>query len=89
MFLLLYLSRRRHPTNMMPAGPREYWLWLAWLIVMAIWLGQPVVLYFVGDGRLISFTLLFVHPASLIAGAALALAGHLGTLWAYAAMGAS
>ena len=73
--------------NVRPRGAKETWLWLGWLVVVAVWLGQPVVAS--GDAlptaiRPIS---LFVNRPGLWLGAVLVVTGYAGTLWCYGIMG--
>ena len=75
--------------NMTPRGTRERVLWFGWLLVIAVWIGQP---FFVGVERAGVFVRLcptLVQAIGLIFGFALVVAGYAGTLWCYAIMGSS
>lgn len=65
--------------NLKPRGAKEQLLWLGWLLVIATWLGQPLLLR---DGDLPP-----IARPQLILGLALVAAGYAATLWCYAAMG--
>ena len=81
---------RRHigrSPNVKPRGTKERLLWLGWMAVTLAWIGQPVL---VGGNTSTVFLRLqcsLPHGPSLLAGAVLVLAGYVGTLWCYAAMG--
>lgn len=73
--------------NMTPRGTKERVLWFGWLLVIAVWIGQP---FFVGGETAWVFVRLFpllIHPAVLVGGIALVIAGYAGTLWCYEIMG--
>ena len=94
---------RRHigrSPNLKPRTPKERMLWAGWMIVVLTWILQPFLLriqpplqgqadtlqLWPFDFRL--WTLDFgLHRACMLAGIALIIAGYLGTLWCYAAMG--
>lgn len=73
--------------NVKPRETKEKLLWLGWLLVVAVWVGQP---FWVGSrafgGALLMFPTL-VHPLGLALGLLLIAAGYASTLWCYAAMG--
>ena len=79
--------------NLRPRGTKERLLWLGWMAVIAVWVGQPLVMNALWD------TTSFVHiPMRLAplysawafaAGVALMVAGQAGTFWCYAALGDS
>jgi protein-S-isoprenylcysteine O-methyltransferase Ste14 len=75
--------------NLRPRGLRERLLWLGWFLVIAIWIGQPWITGSVTLGPVLTRWPALMHPASLIGGVALLLAGYAGTLWTYSAMGDS
>ncbi|HXX53112.1 MAG TPA: isoprenylcysteine carboxylmethyltransferase family protein, partial [Thermodesulfovibrionales bacterium] len=58
-------------------------------IVIAGWIGQPLIMRTSRGGALFSLASVFVGPPSLFCGALVALCGHLGTLWCYSALGDS
>jgi protein-S-isoprenylcysteine O-methyltransferase Ste14 len=75
--------------NMVPRGTKERVLWIGWLLVIAVWIGQP---FFVGGENAWIGVRLFpalMHVAGLISGLALVAAGYAGTLWCYAIMGSA
>jgi len=73
--------------NLKPHGLKEQLLWLGWLLVVLAWIALP---FLVREESHLSLAQLhgeLLHPAGLMAGAALILAGYGGTLWCYASMG--
>ena len=81
--------------NMMPRGMKERVLWFGWLLVIAVWIGQP---FFIGGENAAvaenanAFLLLcprMMNTALMIAGLALIAAGFAGTQWCYAIMGSA
>ncbi len=76
--------------NLKPRGTREQLLWCGWFLVIALWLLHPLI---AGSGGMTPGFLrplaVLLHPVGFILGAALTVAGYAGTLWCYAAMGAS
>ena len=74
--------------NMIPRGTKERVLWLGWLLVIAVWIGQP---FFVGEKAwaFVRLCPLLLHVAVMILGLALVAAGYAGTLWCYAIMGSA
>jgi protein-S-isoprenylcysteine O-methyltransferase Ste14 len=78
-----------HSPNMTPRGTKELVLWLGWMLVIAVWIGQP---FFVGVEKAWVFVRLcpaLTSVAGLMAGLALVAAGYAGTLWCYAIMGSA
>ena len=74
--------------NMTPRGTKERVLWLGWLLVIAVWIGQP---FFIGE-KAWAFVRLcprMMHIAVMSGGLALVVAGYAGTLWCYAIMGSA
>lgn len=73
--------------NLKPRGTKEKLLWLGWFLVIATWLGQPLLL----GGSFLKPVLIFfpalLHPLSFGLGLLLVVLGYAGTLWAYVAMG--
>ena len=65
--------------NLKPRGTKEKILWLAWLLVIATWIGQPLLVH--------NKDLPNISGSQLILGLALVVAGYAATLWCYAAMG--
>ena len=74
--------------NMTPRTPKERALWIGWMLVIAVWIGQP---FFAGEKAwaFVRLCPLLVHVAVMIAGLALVAAGYAGTLWCYAIMGSA
>ena len=90
---VLILARRvrqqigRSP-NMTPRGAKERVLWLGWLLVIAVWIGQP---FFAGEKAwpLVRLCPLLTHVAVMISGLVLVVTGYAATLWCYAIMGSA
>jgi len=75
--------------NMMPRTTKERVLWFGWMLVIAVWIGQP---FFAGGENARAFVRLcspLVHEAVMIPGVLLVAAGFAGTLWCYAVMGSA
>jgi protein-S-isoprenylcysteine O-methyltransferase Ste14 len=81
---------RRHigrSPNVKPRGAKEKFLWMGWMAVALTWMLQP---FFVGRGVTTLWLRLYSglpHWLSLLLGGFLVLAGYMGTLRCYAAMG--
>src|SRR5258708_17117382 len=81
---------RRHigkSPNVRPRGIKEQALWAGWFLVVANWLGQPLI---AGSGALPHWLLpieSFSNLPCLLAGIALIAAGYAATLWCYRVMG--
>ena len=73
--------------NFRPRNLKERILWFGWLLVIFLWLAQPL---WVGRRDLPAFfqinSTLAVFPA-LVLGIAITILGYAGTLWCYAIMG--
>jgi protein-S-isoprenylcysteine O-methyltransferase Ste14 len=74
--------------NMTPRTAKERVLWFGWLLVIAVWIGQP---FFAGEKAwaFVRLCPLLEHVAVMITGLALVIAGYAGTLWCYAIMGSA
>ena len=75
--------------NMTPRTGKERVLWFGWMLVIAVWVGQP---FFVGGENAWAFVRLcprMMHTAVMVSGLALVAAGYAGTLWCYAIMGSA
>lgn len=74
--------------NLAPKDAKERLLWIGWLLVVAGWIGQPLL---ISGPDLAPFEFIpqLTHPATLFPGIALLVLGYAGTLWCYAAMGAA
>lgn len=72
--------------NLKPRNVRERLLWAGWTLVIVFWLGQP---FLVGNLDLpgIRINPACLHPAGLIGGIQLTVAGYAGTIWCYVIMG--
>ncbi len=70
--------------NLKPRGRKEKLLWLGWLVVIVIWMTQSWLIAKVPGAYFIDA---LVSRPALVAGVALTVAGYVGTLWCYAAMG--
>ena len=70
--------------NLKPRGLREKLLWLGWLLVVVIWMSQSLL---IGKVPGTQFQDVLLSRAGLVAGIVLTVAGYVGTLWCYAAMG--
>lgn len=73
--------------NFRPRNLKEKFLWLGWLLVIFLWLAQPL---WIGRRDLPAF--LQINPAlavlpGLVLGIAMTVAGYAGTLWCYVIMG--
>lgn len=73
--------------NLKPRDTRERVLWIGWMLVIFLWIAQPLV-----ASTTISLPGLHIHPAclhpaGLIGGIALTVAGYAATLWCYVIMG--
>ena len=74
--------------NLKPRGTKEKLLWVGWLAVIAVWLGQPWLIGAHADGWVaVQLLAPLMKSASLVLGAMLVAAGYAGTLWCYFAMG--
>lgn len=81
---------RRHigrSPNLKPRTPKERLLWIGWMLVVLGWLGQPFVAGGASAVAVLRCVPLPWPPADLILGIGLVIAGYVGTLWCYAAMG--
>jgi protein-S-isoprenylcysteine O-methyltransferase Ste14 len=91
---VLLLARRirrrigRSP-NVRPRGPKEKALWVGWLVVILVWIGQPLLLGTALTPAGLGLFTGMASPLALVVGLALVGLGYAGTLWTYAAMGTS
>ena len=75
--------------NLKPRDARERLLWAGWLLVIVIWMAQPILL---GTGALPGWLRpvpSLLQTPGLFLGVLATAAGYAGTLWCYAAMGAT
>ncbi|MBC8002708.1 MAG: isoprenylcysteine carboxylmethyltransferase family protein [Opitutaceae bacterium] len=75
--------------NMKPRGLKESLLWIGWLMVIASWIGQPMLVGSTDASAGLRFIPSLYHNAGFVAGLVLTAAGYAGTLWCYAAMGSA
>lgn len=73
--------------NLKPRGTKERLLYLAWLAVILVWVGQPVVMHLRPNSPLLHPLVALNGPAALAVGLAGILAAQAGTFWCYRAMG--
>lgn len=86
------LRVRRHigrTPDLKPKTTRERLLWAGWLMVIAGWIAQPIIIGHYRDIALFSFIGFLYHPAGLFIGLLLMLGGYIGTLRCYIAIGDS
>ncbi len=74
--------------NMTPRTAKERVLWIGWLLVIAVWIGQP---FFAGENAWAFVRLCprMMHAAVMSAGLVSVALGYAGTLWCYAIMGSA
>ena len=81
--------------NMTPRTAKERVLWFGWILVIALWIGQPFFISAenVAAGKnawaFVQLCPRMMHVAVMITGLALVAAGYAGTLWCYAIMGSA
>jgi len=75
--------------NIKPRTLKEMALWFGWFLVIAGWMGQPLIIGNLQTGVLFSPSAHLLRPFGLFLGIFIALCGHLGTLWCYASLGDS
>ena len=75
--------------NVRPRGAREKLLWLGWLLVIAVWIGQPLIMTRFAQAWLFSPHRLLPEGVGFALGLVLVVLGHAGTYWSYAALGDS
>jgi protein-S-isoprenylcysteine O-methyltransferase Ste14 len=73
--------------NLKPRGTKEKILWVGWLLVILVWVGQAFVVKTENAWPGVAFFSALLNPLLLAGGVALVIAGYAGTLWCYAAMG--
>jgi len=89
---VLILARRvrkqigRSP-NLKPRGAKEKILWVGWLLVILVWVGQSLVVKTENAWPATAFFPALLNLPLLVAGIALVVIGYACTLWCYAAMG--
>lgn len=75
--------------DLKPKDTREKLLWAGWLMVIAGWIAQPIIIRHYRDTALFSFIGFLYHPSGLLIGLLLILSGYIGTLWCYISIGDS
>jgi protein-S-isoprenylcysteine O-methyltransferase Ste14 len=73
--------------NLRPRGAKEKALWVGWLAVILVWLGQPLLLGITATTPGLALWPGLLCSSGLWLGLALVALGYAGTLWTYAAMG--
>ncbi|MFO1511784.1 MAG: isoprenylcysteine carboxylmethyltransferase family protein [Verrucomicrobiota bacterium] len=73
--------------NLKPRGPKEKLLWVGWLLVILVWVGQSLVVKIEHGWPGVDLFPTMLNQPSLVAGSALVVVGYAATLWCYAAMG--
>jgi len=73
--------------NLKPRGAKEKILWVGWLLVILVWVGQSFVVKTENARPVVAFFPAALNLPLLVAGIALVVGGYAGTLWCYAAMG--
>jgi protein-S-isoprenylcysteine O-methyltransferase Ste14 len=73
--------------NLKPRGTKEKVLWVGWLVVILVWVGQSLVVRTVSDWPGVVFFPSLLNLPLLATGIALVVGGYACTLWCYAAMG--
>lgn len=73
--------------NLKPRGAKEKILWIGWILVVLVWVGQAAVVRTESDWPGVVFHPALLKLPLLVAGIVLVVGGYAGTLWCYAAMG--
>lgn len=76
-----------HSPNLKPRGTKEKTLWLGWLVVILVWLGQPWLAGATGANVALALFPVLLHPVGFVLGILFVVLGYAATWWAYAAMG--
>ena len=75
--------------NMKPRGLKESLLWIGWLLVIACWIVQPLLVRSANAPAGLRFIPNLLNGPGFLIGLLLTAAGYAGTLWCYAAMGSA
>lgn len=75
--------------NLKPQGKKEKVLWTGWLLVIASWFVQPLLIRTEDAPVVTKFIPALYNRPIFLVGLGLILAGYAGTLWCYAAMGSA
>lgn len=73
--------------NLKPRDARERVLWAGWMLVILLWIAQPLVASTTTSLPGLHIHPACLHPAGLIGGLALTMTGYAATLWCYVIMG--
>jgi protein-S-isoprenylcysteine O-methyltransferase Ste14 len=73
--------------NLKPRGTKEKVLWVGWLLVILVWVGQSFAVKTENAWPGAVFFPSLLNLSLFVAGIALVVGGYAGTLWCYAAMG--
>jgi protein-S-isoprenylcysteine O-methyltransferase Ste14 len=73
--------------NLKPRGTKEKILWVGWLLVILVWVGQSCVVKTEDAWPGVAFFAALLNLPLLWTGTVLVAGGYAGTLWCYAAMG--
>jgi protein-S-isoprenylcysteine O-methyltransferase Ste14 len=75
--------------NLRPRGAKERLLWAGWFLVIAVWMVQPVLIGTRVTPVWLQLVSPLLHTSGLVLGVIMTCVGYAGTLWCYAAMGAT
>jgi isoprenylcysteine carboxyl methyltransferase (ICMT) family protein YpbQ len=70
-----------------PRSPKERWLWLGWILVVAAWIALPLLARLEHSSAWVRVAPELTGNGSLYSGLFLVVAGYAGTLWCYHVMG--
>lgn len=73
--------------NLKPRDTRERILWTGWMLVIFLWIVQPLITSPSTNVPGLRIHPACLHPAGLIGGLALTMAGYAATIWCYVIMG--
>ncbi len=73
--------------NLKPRGPKEKALWVGWLLVILVWVGQSFVVRTENAWPGLAFFSALLNLPLFAVGGGLVVGGYACTLWCYAAMG--
>ena len=73
--------------NLKPRGPKEKALWVGWLLVVLVWVGQSLVVRTESSWPGVVFFPALLNLPLLVTGIVLVVGGYACTRWCYAAMG--
>ena len=73
--------------NLKPRGAKEKILWVGWLLVILVWVGQSFVVRLENAWPGVTFFPALLSVPLLVTGVLLVVGGYSCTLWCYAAMG--